>query len=238
MSSTQLTCTRNELQFFRTAYPTLDQDVVETVVRSLKGDTDAIIQKLQELAFVPTDTETLRACAMSVAKNRDTPALHKKNAKGDGRCLFHALAQCLSAQGNQTLGTELYRFTLQTMRVLEGGMLAQTINFLRAENKSSQKSDQELLRDHIKGLQGGEWGGEIELQILAETLALTIHIWSPFNEYARSVRTKDPSRVNVLQVSQNADYVLYGTERCIGRGEQVVHLLYTGGCHYDSLLKD
>ena len=222
-------------------FPKIDASVVEAVVCSfsVEHDPQKIIQKLQELAFVPTDPETLRACAISLAENQEMPALRKQNARGDGRCMFHALAQCLCAQGQPMSGEELLDFTLQAMRTLKGDLLAKTIEALRLQENTSKKNDQELLKGHVNDLeQPGAWGGEIELRVLAETLALKIHVWSPFNEYARSVRTKEPSSVKVLQVSQNADYVLYGTRRCIGRGEQVVHLLYTSGCHYDSLLKD
>jgi hypothetical protein len=229
------------MQLFRTAYPTVDPDVVEAVVRSLEGDMDAIICKLQEMAYVPADTEMLRMQVASMARNKHMPALRKQNARGDGKCMFHAMAQCLSSGGRKTTGEELLKFTLHMMQTLKGPLREQIIECLRLEqilleNIASQKKDQELLDERINALKGDAWGGEIELRVLAETLGLKIHIWTPFNEYARTLGGKEPK--NVHQVSQNVEYILTSDYTCFGHGKREVHLLYTYMCHYDSLLKD
>lgn len=242
MSSAQLPCTPQDMQLFRTAYPTVDPDVVEAVVRNLKGDTDAIIWKLQELATVPTDTELLRVQVASMARIKHMPPLRKHGAKGDGKCLFHALAKCLGARGHSMTGDDLFLLTLHMMQTLEGDMRELIIAELKAENIAenidSQKKDQELLKERIKALKGGAHGDKMELRLLADKLNLKIHIWIPFSEYARKIKGKDPSSVNIVQVSQNADYVLSSDYTHCGHGKIEVHLLYSEMCHYDSLLKD
>ena len=242
MSSAQPTCTPKELQLFRTAYPTVDPDVVEAVVRSFKDDTDAIIWKLQELAFVPTNTEMLRMQVASMARDKLMPPLRKHKAKGDGKCMFHALAKCLGVRGHSMTGEDLFSMTLHMMQTLEGDMRELIIAELKAENIAenidSQKKDQELLKERIKALKGGAHGDKMELRLLADKLNLKIHIWIPFSEYAREIKGKDPSSVNIVQVSQNADYVLTSDYKHCGHGRIEVHLLYTEMCHYDSLLKD
>jgi hypothetical protein len=230
------------MQLFRTAYPTVDPDVVEAVVCSLKGDTDAIIWKLQELAFVPTDTEMLRMQVASMARNKHMPALRKQNARGDGKCMFHAVAKCLEARGHDLTGDNLFSLTLHMMRNLKGDMRELIIAELKAENIAenidSQKTDQELLKERINALKKGAHGDKMELRLLADKLDLKIHIWIPLSEYARKIKGKDPSSVKIVQVSQHADYVLSSDYTHCGHGKIEVHLLYSEMCHYDSLLKD
>jgi hypothetical protein len=71
------------------------------------------------------------------------------------------------------------------------------------------------------------WGGEVELVVMSKMLAVPIYVYVPESEAQRGGHAN---------LSGFVPLVKYG-EEYVARGRRPVRLLYTGGNHYDLLLK-
>jgi hypothetical protein len=227
--------------YFCTMFPDFDPESLEEVVRKLSDkDPMEIIEKLNELSHVPSDPDELRAFVVSMANVRDQPDLHKLVVPGDGKCLFHAVAAGLKQRMRRVIPVQ--ELITLTLAMMTGDWHDKTIEFLKFqyENLDTDKSGEQLLKEHMESLRNGSWGDHIELRILADTLGLQIQVWATFEEYANSMRHKKGSDIHVHQVSKDAHYVLRSSSNCIGTTADdgiTLHVLYSGNSHYDCLVQ-
>jgi len=205
----------NKSTFYTSMFPKLDAKTVNTVLQNVEDDSE-IMRALNVLSFGDLPEDLLRACAVSTSRNRESPKLERKKVPGDGKCLFHAVCKALEEMegGNVVYTTdELRTFVFNQMQ--EPQFAGMTMEMLEFENAGTDQSTEQLFEAYITSMREGRyWAGDLELKIIAQLVNREIQVWVSFEEYAKHTWAKDPADRHVLQVSTDADYVLFSEENC------------------------
>lgn len=143
-------------------------------------------------------------------------ALRIIQTKGDGRCLFRAIAKCLAFRGMRPLTEHLERADADALR-----MAAYEQICLKRRQEFSKKGIIEGdVSSYCAALRSPEfYAGEAEMFVLAEVLETPIEVY-----------LEQPQRRHFLKI------VEYGSKyRSAKPHEQPVRVLYNGTNHYSAL---
>lgn len=150
--------------------------------------------------------------------------------KGDGRCMFRALALGLARNHGRILGPAAEEAEADQLRLAVAEALCRTQqrrNEFGAAVLSLQAEDS--LQNYCRRILSPTfWGGEPELLVLSKMLSVPIYVYVAKSDAGRSGHGYVPIQK-------------YGEEfskpKKNGKKRRPVRLLYTNGNHYDLLLK-
>ncbi|CAL8462045.1 g1576 [Coccomyxa elongata] len=150
--------------------------------------------------------------------------------KGDGRCLFRALAKGLAHAKGQFLGGGAEEADADELRRAVADALCRGPERLNSfkEVLPSIEAFEGGLRRYCTRLQSPSfWGGEVEILILSKMLKSPIYVFQKAEEAGR----KDKGFIPIVKYGEEFAEAKKGK-----RPRQPVKLLYSSGNHYDLLL--
>ena len=143
---------------------------------------------------------------------------------GDNSCLFHSLSYCMWCSGvvmsehDGLSGFELREDICNFLRDNGNVLVSLTPDVVVSISEALAMDGSSCEAYYLKMMNRAEWGGSFEIAILAEMYSIGVSVYE---------RTPTFGRFHSV-----------GSFRCCGfsEGFHMMHILYTGNCHYDSLV--
>lgn len=156
-------------------------------------------------------------------------ALKVIRVKGDGKCMFRAVALGLARNQGRILNAATESKEADNLRMAVAEALCRTDKRRKQFSRAVMALQQEdTLKNYCKRLASPTfWGGEPEMMVLSDMLKVPIFVYLSESEYGGG------KGYNLIQKFGEK----YRKPQNGGKGRRPVRLLFTGNNHFDLLVK-
>lgn len=163
------------------------------------------------------------------ASSRIEKSLRVIRVRGDGKCMFRAIALGLARNQGRFLGSDAEEREADNLRLAVAEALCRTPKRRRQFGQAVIALEAEdTLKNYCRRIQSPSfWGGEPEMMVLSQMLKVPIFVYLSDSEYGGT------SGFTVIQ--KYGEKYRKGTKDSPPR--RPVRLLFTGGNHFDLLIK-